>query len=84
MPELMREFRQFKHVQLVSDAEVDRGGCVVSHEHGRVDGTLATQLRRVVELLLPDAEEQPTASPVPAAEIAPSASPEQSEESATT
>ncbi|MEX0776177.1 MAG: FliH/SctL family protein [Phycisphaeraceae bacterium] len=54
MPQLAQEFPQFQCIALTDDASVAQGGCVVSYGQGRIDATLATQLRRVTELLLPD------------------------------
>ena len=54
MPQLMAEFPQLKRVHLVEDAAVGRGGCVMQYGQGRVDATVQTQLRRVVELMVPD------------------------------
>lgn len=54
MPQLMAEFPQLKRVHLVEDANVGRGGCVMQYGQGRVDATVQTQLRRVVELMVPD------------------------------
>ncbi len=51
MPRLTAEFPQLKHVQLVDDPEMTRGGCVVSYGQGRIDATIETQLERVVELV---------------------------------
>jgi len=53
MPELLAEFSQFEHVRLVDDGDVGRGGCVVSYGQGEVDATIDTQLRRVLEVILP-------------------------------
>ena len=53
MPELQSQFHSFKHVHLVDDASVSRGGCVLTYGQGRLDATVETKLRRVVELILP-------------------------------
>ncbi len=53
MPELKAQFASFKQVHLVDDAAVDRGGCVLTYGQGRLDATVETKLRRVVELILP-------------------------------
>lgn len=39
-------------VEVVQDARVERGGCVLSSQAGEVDGQLATQLDRIAEELL--------------------------------
>lgn len=54
LPQLLAEFAQLKHVRLMDDPAVGRGGCVLTYGQGRVDATIDTQLRRVVELLIPD------------------------------
>jgi flagellar assembly protein FliH len=62
MPELHETFGQFKHMRVVADANVGRGGCILVHDHGRLNATVETQLRRAVELLLPgdlDVEPKP-------------------------
>lgn len=56
MPELKAQFAVFKQVHLVDDANVSRGGCVLVYGQGRLDATLETKLRRVVEMILPQAE----------------------------
>lgn len=53
MPELHETFSQYKHMRIVDDANIGRGGCILIHEHGRLNATLETQLSRAVELLLP-------------------------------
>jgi flagellar biosynthesis/type III secretory pathway protein FliH len=53
MPDLMAEFAQFEHVRLVEDGDVGRGGCVVAYGQGEVDATIDTQLRRVLDVILP-------------------------------
>ncbi|MEM9253746.1 MAG: FliH/SctL family protein [Planctomycetota bacterium] len=58
MPELLAEFAQFEHIKLVDDGDVGRGGCVVSYGQGEVDATLDTQLRRVLEVILPGHRER--------------------------
>ncbi|MFG0249576.1 MAG: FliH/SctL family protein [Phycisphaeraceae bacterium JB051] len=53
MPQLIESFGQFKSMRVVDDPNIGRGGCILVHEHGRLNATLETQLRRAVELLLP-------------------------------
>lgn len=61
MTELLETFSRFKHMRIVEDANIGRGGCVLVHEHGKLDASLETQLRRAVELLMPgDLEIEPT------------------------
>src|SRR5690606_18935682 len=54
LPDLMDEFQRLEHVKLVEDAEVTRGGCVVTYGEGEIDATIETQIRRVIDLILPD------------------------------
>jgi len=54
MPKLMAEFARLKHIQVVDDHSVGRGGCVLTYGQGRVDGRIEKQLERVVEQLCPN------------------------------
>lgn len=54
MPELMTEFTQCKHVRLVDDSTLSRGGCVVTYGQGVIDASLENQLQRVIEFMLPN------------------------------
>lgn len=53
MPQLMEQFTHLQHVRLQDDPEVTRGGCVVTYGQGEIDATIETQIRRVVDLVLP-------------------------------
>ena len=53
MPQLMAEFEHLEHIHLVEDDRVSPGGCIVSYGHGQIDATIETQIRRVVDLILP-------------------------------
>jgi flagellar assembly protein FliH len=53
MPQLTAEFAHLKHIRVVDDPAVEPGGCVVSYGQGQIDATIATQLHRVAELMLP-------------------------------
>lgn len=55
MPQLLREFSQFDHVELVEDESVSEGGCVVATGQGLIDAQIETQLERIVEAMLPGA-----------------------------
>ena len=46
------QFGQSKHVRLVADESVDRGGCLVQTEAGEVDGRIETQVSRIADELL--------------------------------
>ena len=65
MPKLMEQWTRFEHVKLVDDEAVRPGGCVVSFGQGQVDATLETQLRRAVELLLPEPQVPAAAASTP-------------------
>jgi len=53
MPQLMTEFDHLEHIHLVENDRVSPGGCIVSYGHGQIDATIQTQIRRVVDLILP-------------------------------
>ena len=55
LPQLMVNLTQIQHVTCHEDPEVGRGGCVLGLRGGEVDATLDTQIRRLVELIQPDA-----------------------------
>ncbi|UCD76365.1 MAG: hypothetical protein JSV91_05455 [Phycisphaerales bacterium] len=42
--------------ELVEDASVTRGGCLITTAGGSIDATIETQVRRIVEALMPAAE----------------------------
>lgn len=65
LPELLAEFAHLKHIKLVDDESVTPGGCVVSYGQGQIDATIETQLRRVVELMIPDPAEHADAGDEP-------------------
>jgi len=50
--EIAEQFGQSKHVRLVADESVNRGGCVIQTEAGEVDGRIETQVSRIAEELL--------------------------------
>jgi len=54
MPDLMRKFPQAKHIDLVEDPSVSRGGCVLSYGQGRIDATVETQMQRLIDLIRPN------------------------------
>jgi flagellar assembly protein FliH len=58
MPAFLDEMARFKHISITEDSAIGRGGCVIDFGLGQVDATLETQLRRAVELLLPEAESE--------------------------
>ncbi len=58
MPDLLAQFNQIESLELVEDAQIERGGCVVCYGQGRIDATVQTQLDRLVRSILPDEMEQ--------------------------
>lgn len=63
VPRVMAQAGRFKSIELVEDAAIQRGGCVVTYGQGAVDARLETQLCRMVELLLPSAAAEPSELP---------------------
>lgn len=53
LPQLLEEFDHLEHIHLAEDAHVSGGGCIVSYGQGQIDATIETQIRRVVDLILP-------------------------------
>jgi len=53
LPELIKTSDQLEHVHLVDDPEIAPGGCRVTYGKGAIDATLATQLDRITQALLP-------------------------------
>jgi flagellar assembly protein FliH len=53
LPQLMAEFDHLEHIHLAEDLQVSPGGCVVAYGQGQIDATVETQIRRVVDLILP-------------------------------
>jgi flagellar assembly protein FliH len=78
-PDLLVEFSQLQHITLVEDDNIRRGGCIVSYGQGRIDATLDTQLRRIVELMIPAADESS-----PTVDFDPDEAPGEQEDEATT
>ncbi len=74
LPELAARFDAARQLTVLPDASVQSGGCILQTENAEVDATLETQLRRLVELLLPAPDDSSDAAS-PALE-APDARPE--------
>ncbi len=55
LPGIVEGASNVRHAELRDDDAVNRGGCVIRTERGRIDATIRTQLRRVAEALLPGA-----------------------------
>ncbi|QQE11190.1 hypothetical protein JD969_17080 [Planctomycetota bacterium] len=54
LPELMNEFRHLKHIELIENKDITRGGCIVVYGRGEIDGQIETQLERVIDMILPE------------------------------
>ncbi|HMN42368.1 MAG TPA: FliH/SctL family protein [Phycisphaerales bacterium] len=75
LPGLMAAMPSVKHAEMVDDASVERGGCVLRTRAdaeggeegawggGRVDARLSVQIDRIVEALLPGDADAPTGEP---------------------
>lgn len=57
LPALMAEFSHLTSAKIVEDASITQGGCIVNCGRGSIDGTLETQLSRVIDLIFPQGEE---------------------------
>lgn len=60
MPGMMAQFPHLKGIHLKDEESVGRGGCKLRFGQGAIDATVETQLRRIVELLLPAEEGEST------------------------
>lgn len=56
LPQFVQTCTVAEHINLIEDASISRGGCVVASQRGRIDATLDTQLGRIVDALLPSSE----------------------------
>ena len=56
LPNLRLAWPQLKHIDLMEDAAIARGGARVFTHHGKIDGDLDAQLEHVIADLLPGAE----------------------------
>jgi flagellar assembly protein FliH len=45
--EIMQMFEELKHVTILEDTRVDRGGCIIETDFGSVDARIATQLQEI-------------------------------------
>ncbi|MCC7145082.1 MAG: hypothetical protein IT443_01405 [Phycisphaeraceae bacterium] len=54
LPNLLAEFAHLTNVKLQNDQTVIRGGCEIHFGQGAIDATLDNQIRRLLELILPD------------------------------
>lgn len=71
LPDLLAGLSHLQQVELLDDQAVGRGGCALALRGGEVDASIDTQIRRIVEVMLPgtpqeaapeDAREEPTAT----------------------
>ena len=58
LPDLLKELSSFEHIELVDDESITPGGCVVAFGQGTIDATIERQLGRLIDLILPQAEDQ--------------------------
>jgi len=75
LPDLVQSCASAEHVKLIDDAAIERGGCIVATQRGRIDATLDTQLNRLIEALLPG-----RAEPTGEADSSPSEAPRTDEQ----
>jgi len=47
--ELMQMFEELKHVTILEDTRVDKGGCIIETDFGSVDARISTQLNEIEE-----------------------------------
>lgn len=53
LPSLAQRFTAAAHVEIATDEQVSRGGCIARTAGGTIDATIDTQLERIAEALLP-------------------------------
>ncbi|MEQ9459580.1 MAG: FliH/SctL family protein [Phycisphaeraceae bacterium] len=53
LPDLIARFNHLRHVELIDDEQITRGGCVARFGHGQIDATIDKQVARMVEAILP-------------------------------
>lgn len=78
LPDLLAGLPYLQHVELVEDAAVGRGGCKLALRGGEVDASIATQIRRLTEVILPG-EPADALTPAPEASAPAFESPPESE-----
>lgn len=59
LPQLLDELNEVQHIELVEDASITPGGCVVAFGQGTIDATIERQLGRLIDMILPAADESP-------------------------
>lgn len=73
LPEMLNQLSNAEHVNLVEDASIQRGGCMVDYGRGRIDARIETQLEQMIQTLIPhhpmpEENETPSAEDVRKAE----------------
>lgn len=58
LPKLMADMPHLKHVRLIDDHQISRGGCTIAYGQGSIDATLDTQIDRLVQVIAPDQSQQ--------------------------
>lgn len=53
LPEMLNQLTSAEHVNLVEDASIQRGGCMVDYGRGRIDARIETQLEQMIQTLIP-------------------------------
>jgi len=84
LPDLLAGLTHLQHVELAEDPAVGRGGCQLYLRGGEIDATLATQIRRLTEVMLPgemfEAVQTTEASPLGLDDVTNAAEPASGEE----
>jgi flagellar assembly protein FliH len=75
LPAMVKALDVVEHAELVKDATVGRGGCVVQAGPATIDATVQTQLDRLSTLLLGDQKGNPPTTPKAIADAASASSP---------
>ena len=56
LPRLRARFGEGSDIELITDADLERGSCLASTErHGAVDGSISTKLDRLIDAIMPSA-----------------------------
>jgi len=57
-PKMLERFHDIKRLEIISDATVGKGGCIIETKEGLIDATIKTQLRQLYRVI--DVEEMIT------------------------
>lgn len=71
LPELLKELNEIDHIELVDDESITPGGCVVAFGQGTIDATIERQLGRLIDLILPQEDQQAAYAEVSSADDPP-------------